>query len=62
MCLSLSFNCLHLSSNVNEVIRAVLNVFIIFLRKYFTRTKKHKNAHKRTKIKKAAFFMRLENI
>ena len=46
------------SSNVNEVVRAVLNslfhLFIyFFLRKDFTRTKQHKNAHKRTKIKKA---------
>ena len=57
------------SSNINEVIRAVLN-FFFFLRKDFARTKKHqkaqkhkkhknatkqkhKNANKRTKIKNA---------
>ena len=33
-----------LSSNVNEVIKAVLN---FFKKKFHTHTQKHKNAHKR---------------
>ena len=37
------------SSNTNEGIRAVL----FLLRKDFTRTKKRKNSHKRTKTKRA---------
>ena len=32
------------SSNVNEVIRAILNFFLFFLRKDFTRTKSTKSA------------------
>ena len=54
------------SSNVNEVIRAVLN-FILFIKRFHTHTHthahthththtKHKNVHKRSKIKKAAFY------
>ena len=43
------------SSNVNEVMRAVLNS-LLFLRKDFTHKKKHKNGNKRTKIKKPAFY------
>ena len=45
------------SSNVNEVIRAVLNFF--FLRKFHTH-KKTQNANKQTKIKKGSVFMRLK--
>ena len=37
-------NSFLLSSNVNEVIRAILNFFIFFKRKSFTRKKKHKKA------------------
>ena len=43
------------SSNVNEVIRAISNLFIIiiiFLQKDLTRTKKHKNHKKHKKYKK----------
>ena len=40
-----------LSSNLNEVIRAVLNFF--FLRKDFARTKKHKKHQKAPKTPKA---------
>ena len=44
------------TSNVNEVIRAVLNFFnFFFFHKRFHTHKKHKNAYKRTKTKKAAF-------
>ena len=52
-----------LISNVNEVIGVILN-FFYFLQKDITCTKviKAQNAHKRTKIKKAAFFMHLKNI
>ena len=58
----------HVSINMNEVIRAVLNFVIylfIFLQKKLLRTQKiekEQNTYKRTKIKKAAFFMRLKNI
>ena len=53
-----------LISNVNEVIGVILNFFYFSLQKDITRTKvkKAQNAHKRTKIKKAAFFMHLKNI
>ena len=30
------------SSNINEVIKTVLNFLAVFLQKYFTSTKKHK--------------------
>ena len=51
-----------ISSNINEVIRAVLNPLFFFLQKDFARTKstkkhknatkqKHNNANKQTKIK-----------
>ena len=42
-----------ISSNVNEVIRAVLNFFFT---KIFHMHKKVQNAFKKTKIKKAAFY------
>ena len=38
------------SSNINDVIRTVLNVFF-FLRKDFTRTKKHHKAQKHNQAK-----------
>ena len=47
-----------MSSNVNEVIRAVLDFLFVFLQKDFTRTKstkkhkKHKKAQKAQKITK----------
>ena len=52
------------SSNVNEVIRSVLNFLLFFYERFYThqkapkvqkhnQTKKHKNANKRTKIKNA---------
>ena len=43
------------SSNVNEVIRAVLTFLFIFFTKRFHTHKKHKNAYKQTKAKKTAF-------
>ena len=49
------------SSNVNEVITAILNFFICFY-KNISHAQKAQNAYKRTKTKKAAFFMRLESI
>ena len=51
-----------LISNVNEVIGVILNFFYFSLQKDITCTKvkKAQNAHKRTKIKKAAFFMHLK--
>ena len=51
-------NSFLLSSNANEVIRAVLNS-LFFLQKDFTHTHtqiKAQNAHKETKIKRAAFY------
>ena len=49
----------HLSSNINEVIRAISSLFIYFFYKKISHTKKstkkQKNAHKRAKTKKAAF-------
>ena len=39
------------SSNINEVIKTVLN-FLFFLRKEFTRTKKHQKAQKAPKSTK----------
>ena len=45
------------SSNVNEVIRAVINFFTKrFHAHTHTHTQKHKNAHKRTQIKRAVFY------
>ena len=41
-----SCNKMNFSSNINEVIRTVLNFFLFFLRKNVTRTKKHKKALK----------------
>ena len=46
------FKSTFFSSNVNEVIRAISNIFFT---KRFHNHKKHKKAHKQTKIKKAAF-------
>ena len=49
----MSLFCLFESSNINEVIKAVLSSF--FLQKNFTRTKKHEkhqNAPKNTKAQK----------
>ena len=48
------------SSNVNEVIRTVLNFFFFY--KKISHARKAQNAYKRTKIKMAAFFMPLKNI
>ena len=39
------------SSNINEVIRSVLNFLFFFLQKDFTSTKKHKTAYSEQKIK-----------
>ena len=46
---------MHESSNVNEAIRAILNLFIIlfFLRENFTHIKKHKKHKKHKKAQKA---------
>ena len=41
-----SCNKMNFSSNINEVIRTVLNFFLFFLRKNVTQTKKHKKALK----------------
>ena len=46
------YKFIHESSNINEVIRAVLNIFFFFLRKDFTGTKKTQKStkmHKSTK-------------
>ena len=46
------------SSNVNEAIKAISNLFIFFTRKFYTH-KKHKNSGKSTKTQtseKATFF------
>ena len=43
---------MNFSSNINEVIRAVLNS-LIFLQKDFARTKKHKKQQKHQKAPKA---------
>ena len=40
------------SSNINEVIRSVLNFLIFFLQKDFTSTKKHKTGYSEQKFKK----------
>ena len=55
-------NSFLLSSNVNEVIRAISNFFIFFKRRGFTRTKSAKSQKRlqANKNKKAAFFMRLK--
>ena len=37
-------NRMDFSSNINEVIRAVLNSLFFYLQKDFARTKKHQNA------------------
>ena len=40
-------------SNINEVIKTVLNsLFLFFLQKDFTSTKKHKTAYNKQKMKK----------
>ena len=39
------------SSNINEVIKTSLNLLLFFLRKDFTRTKKHQKAPKRNQAK-----------
>ena len=39
----------HKSSNINEVIRPVLNFLFIFLQNVFTSTKKHKTAYSEEK-------------
>ena len=44
----------HISSIVNEGIRALLNLSIFFNKK-ISHHKKHKKAYKRTKTKEAAF-------
>ena len=48
-----------LSSNVNEVIRSVLN---FFYEKISRAPKKHENPHNRTKIKKAAFYVHKKHL
>ena len=49
------------SSDVNEVIREVLNVFFIFYKKIL-HAQKAQNEHKPTKIKKGRVFMLLKSI
>ena len=46
-------NKMNFSSNINEVIRTVLNSLIFFLQKDFARTKKHKKQQKHQKAPKA---------
>ena len=46
-------NKMNFSSNINEVIRAVLNSLIFFLQKDFACTKKHKKHQKHQKAPKA---------
>ena len=53
-----NFESAFFTSNVNEVIRAVLNFFA----RRFHNHKKAQNTYKRTKTKKLAFFMCLKNI
>ena len=45
----------NISSNINEVIRAILNPFFFFYKK-ISHTQKAQNAFKRIKTKKEAFF------
>ena len=42
----------HTSSNINEVIKTVLNFFVFFTKRFHNH-KKAQNAYKRTKIKNA---------
>ena len=49
----------HGSSNVNEVIREILNFLIYFC---YERISHAQNAYKRTKIKKAAFYALKEHL
>ena len=42
---------MNFSSNINEVIRAVLNSLFFYLQKDFARTKKHQKAQKRNQAK-----------
>ena len=49
------------SSNVNEVIRVILNFFIFFNKKTL-HAQKAQNAYERTKTKKGSIFMRLKSI
>ena len=44
-----------ISSNINEVIRSVLNYFFFFLQKDFTSTKKHKTAYSEQKNKRNTY-------
>ena len=46
------FLCLLTNSNINEVIKTVLN-FFFFLQKDFTSSKKHKTAYSELKLKNA---------
>ena len=56
---------MNISSNVNEVSRAVLNlfifIFILLFNEKISHAQKAQNAHKQTKTKKTAFCA-LENI
>ena len=60
-CVKLSFNKYAHSSNVNEVIRAILNPFIFFLQEDFTHIKSTKCIQV-NKNKKGSIFMRIKNI
>ena len=50
----------HNSSNVNEAIRAILNLFVIFFYKKISHTQKAQNTYKRIIIKKDSIFMCIE--
>ena len=52
--LSTFFQNVHFSSNVNEAIRAILNFFVFFTKRFYT-NKKHKTHIGKQKFKKAAF-------
>ena len=53
-------NSFLLSSNVNEVTGAVLNIFIIFFYKKISHAQIAQKAYKRTKIKKGSIFYALK--
>ena len=51
----------NISSNINEVIRAILNLFFFFLQEDFTHTKSTKRIQA-NKNKKGSIFLRIKNI
>ena len=55
-CVQITFHRqgVHVSSNINEVIRAILNLFIFFYKK-ISHIQKAQNVYKRIKTKKTAF-------